>query len=427
MSDVANAPSAPAPAAAPAPASAPAAHEVPINPNPVSPPAPIGSQAPDKPPGELPSRRDSIQKAFAKARELNPPKPREAKMGDNNPPEATAREKPKPSIDLKRRPDDQPKGEPPSRERGEHGHFASRQAQGAQNGAQTRADGAQTEQSAQPASKHAQLPEGAPYREPLSRMHERAKADWAATPESVRGDIYRAQGEFNKAYQQYRHDHEVMNTIRHYHEMARQQGTTLERALGNYVQMEQKLRQDPLGGFDVITHNLNLRADNGEKLTFADICYAYLSQSPEQQAAIKNQNATSAQAQQIGQLSKMVNTLATGIQQMHYQQQFTQTRSALDRYAEAHPRFDELGDLIEREIKLGFSLDEAYSRAALLRPASAATQAAQTRTPTAQTRTTGKSISGAPAGPSNGAGKPKAPVGRRDAIRNAIRQANGAL
>jgi hypothetical protein len=422
MSDVAIAPNTPPPAAPPAPA-APAApvREVPVNPDPVSQPAPIGSQAP--------SRREVIQKAIAKGRQENPPKPREAKIGDNNPPEPIDREKP--ALNLRRRPDEQAPAPGQALPRGDHGHFAPR----AQNGAQTRADGAQTGAVAQPgaqpaqqAPRHAQLPEGAPYREPLSRMHERAKADWAATPESVRGDIYRAQGEFNKAYQQYRHDHETMNTIRHFHEMASQQGTTLERALGNYVQMEQKLRQDPLGGFDLITHNLNLRAPDGTKLTFADLCYAYLNQSPEQQALIKGQNAAYAQQQQIGQLSNMVRTLASGIQRMQYNQQFTQTRGALDRYAESHPRFDELGDLIEQEIKHGYTLDQAYSRAALLRPATAATQAAQTRTPTAQTRTaTGKSISGAPAGPSNGTGRPGKPVGRRDAIRNAIKQASGAL
>ena len=413
MSDVAIAPSAPAPAAAPAPASTPAT-EVPVNTSPVSTPTPVGPQAPDKPPGEASSRRDSIQKAFAKARQDNPPKPREAKMGDNNPPEPTER------INLKRRPDDQPKGDVPSRQRGEHGHFAPRAQTDATPASVTKPDATRS----QPASIHPQLPADAPYREPLPRMDEHAKAAWAATPEPIRGAVHRMNQEFTRAYHRYKPDIDVMNTIRPFVEMAAQQGTTLERALNNYVQMEQKLRQDPLGGLDVIVHNLNLRADNGQKLTFADICYAYLSQSPEQQALLKGQNTSQAQAQQIGQLHSMVSTLATGIQRMQYQQQFTQTRSALDRYAEAHPRFDELGDLIEHEIKLGFSLDDAYRRAELLRPA---THAAQTRSASAQTRPTGKSISGAPAGPLNGAGRPKAPVSRRDAIANAIKQASGSL
>ena len=80
----------------------------------------------------------------------------------------------------------------------------------------------------------------------------------------------------------------------------------------------------------------------------------------------------------------MVQSLAQNQQQMQYSEQFTHTRSAVDQFAEQHPRFDELGDLIEQELQFGFDLDTAYRRAELLRPA---THAAQTRTPSAQTRT----------------------------------------
>jgi hypothetical protein len=109
---------------------------------------------------------------------------------------------------------------------------------------------------------------------------------------------------------------------------------------------------------------------------------------------------------------------------MHTQQQFTYTRSAVDQFAETHPRFDELGTLIEAELKFGFDLETAYRRAELLRP----TPAAQTRAPPAQTRTADKSISGSPdVAPSNGASRSQKPVGRREAIGNAIRRVNGGL
>jgi len=110
---------------------------------------------------------------------------------------------------------------------------------------------------------------------------------------------------------------------------------------------------------------------------------------------------------------------------MYAAQQFNHIRGGIDQFAESHPRFDELGELIKREIDLGFDLDTAYRRADRLLPA---THAAQTGNPSAQTRPTDKSISGAPAGPSNGTGrKPDKPVGRREAIQNAIRRAGGAL
>jgi hypothetical protein len=272
------------------------------------------------------------------------------------------------------------------------------------------------------------LPENEPYREPLARMTPHAKADWAATPVNVRSDVHRMHREFGEAFLRYQSDHKTMNTIRQYEQMAKEHGTTLQRALDNYTTMEKKLRADPFGGFDVITHNLNLRSPDGQKLTFRDLAWAYLNQTPEQHKLTQSENAQTAQSHQIGQLHSMVNTLAQGIQEMQYERKFTHTRSAIDRYADTHPRIDELGDLITQEIKLGFDLDTAYRRAELLRPATAA----QTRTSTtAQTRTADpdRSIHGAPATAPNGAQRRSngKPVGRREAIANAIKRVNGSL
>ena len=138
------------------------------------------------------------------------------------------------------------------------------------------------------------------------------------------------------------------------------------------------------------------------------------------------QNQQNAAQHQIGALHREVTGLKQHLQQMHTAQQFHYTRSQVDHFADQHPRFDELGPIIERELQLGFDLDTAYRRADLLYPA---THAAQTRPPSAQTRppSSDRSISGAPeAGPSNGQSRPKGPPpSRRDAIQNAIRRVNG--
>ena len=98
MSDVSVAPAGGAPAAAPT-------NEVVIE-TPASTPQPIGSQAPDKPVGDIKgsehrpqSRREAIQAAFDRANnppaktekraERPAPKPAEAKPGHNQPPEET--------------------------------------------------------------------------------------------------------------------------------------------------------------------------------------------------------------------------------------------------------------------------------------------------------------------------------------------------
>jgi hypothetical protein len=409
---------------APAPA-----NETVIETNPTTAPNPVGGQAPDKPGGDIDgsrhrpeSRREAIQRAFDRAN--NPPakdarpaekpaaKPAEAKPGHNNPPEETEK------LNLKKRPDDQRTEQP----RGDRGQFAPREAQQPgqqQPGAQQRPPGQQQRPNV------VQLPDGAPYREPPQRMAEHAKRDWASAPESVRGEVHRMQQEFADAYQRYRADHEAMNPIRHFHQMATEHGTTLDRALSNYVSMEQKLRSDVIGGLDIIVNNLNLRTPDGQKLGLRDIAYHILNQTPEQHKLVQTQNAQSATSHQLGALHQEIAGLKTTLQEMHSAQQFVQTRGAVDQFADDHPRFDELGDLIKTELEFGFDLETAYRRAELLRPA---THAAQTRTPSAQTRPTDKSISGSPdVAPSNGASRARKPVGRREAIQSAINRVNGAL
>jgi hypothetical protein len=416
MSDVGIAP-------APAAPAAPASNEVVINPNPTHAPAPLGPQAPNKavePEGSThrpESRRESIKRAFERADKAEPAKPR---MGHNNPPEAMerekqpptarqareAREKPEP-VDLKKRPADQPR---------DQGRFVARAHEGQEGAARQ----------AQP-TQHKQLPEGTPYRDPPQRMSERARADWHAAPESVRGEVHRMHQEFGRAYQQYRGDHDEMNAIRPFHQMARQHGTTLHRALSNYVGMEEKLRNDVVGGLDVIVNNLNLRAEGGQRLTLRDVAWHIVNQSPEQQQLLRSQNTQMAQSHQLQAAHQRIQALEQHAQRMQHQQRFTYTRSGVDAFAEAHPRFDELGDLIENEVKLGFDLDTAYQRAELLRPASRAAQTRTNGTHAAQTRTPDRSIHGAPGGTGNGAARrSKEPVGRRDAIANAIKRVNGA-
>jgi hypothetical protein len=418
MSDVNLAP-------APSAPSAPAQHETPIDTHPVSSPQPIGSQAPPAPVGDVEgkhhpqSRREATREAIRKAfeRTSEPPKAAGSRMGHNQPPEPMAKEKREPAkqppLDLKRRPDDQ-------RPRAEHGHFAARgdaaSAPGRQQAGQPRPS--------QPASYNVvKLPPGAPYAESPTRWDARARAEWGAAPESVRASVHRMHQEFSHAYQRMHGDHQEMNRIRHFQQMAQAHGTTLERALSNYTSMEDKLRSDPIGGLDVIVNNLNLRTSDGRRITLPDIAWHVLNTSPDQHKTMQMGNAQTALGQQLLATQQQLAALAQQQRQMQYRQAFTRTRRGVDRFAETHPRLDELGTLIQQELRLGFDLPTAYRRAELLRPA---THAAQTRTASAQTRPIDRSISGAPES-SNGAARRRPSPGRREAIANAIRRANGSL
>ena len=428
MSDVSS-----APAAAPAPSSpAPASNEMAIAPA-TPPPSTVGSQAPDKPApdvvkGPAEHRRDVIRKAFQRTSEPEAAKP---KMGHNQPPEPMEREKATPPLDLKKKPTEQAGAEAP-RPRAEHGHFAPNASKTT---AETAAPGRQQAgltangQPAPPSTWNiVQLPADARHRNPPRRWSQQAQAEWAAAPESVRASVQRMSKEFSQAYGRMRADTEAMNSIRHYHQMAQQHGTTLQRALDNYVGMENKLRSDPIGGIDLIINNLNLRTPDGQKLNSHDVAWHILNQSPEQHKTLQLANTQTAISQQMGQLHQQQRAVAQQVQQLQYERRFAHIRAGVDRFAETHPRLDELGDLIERELKLGFNLETAYQRADLLRPA---THAAQTRTAAAQTRTSDRSIHGAPdSGSANGATRSrsdKPPTGRRDSIANAIRRVNGSL
>jgi hypothetical protein len=421
MSDVTVAPAAsPAPAAnTPAPAA-----EVVVNPNPTQTPTPSTNTPPDKAPetSKTPgSRREAIQAAFDRAQKgKEPAKPAEAKRGHNNPPD----DEPELPLDLKK----PPKTEQP-REQGRFARAPDAQAPANQKPGQPGQQQAPGQRQRAPV---ARLPEGTPYRDPPPRVAEHAKADWAAAPETVRGEFHRLAQETDNIHRAYRGDYEAMESIRPFQQMAEQHGTTLQRALTNYTSMEQKLRTDVVGGLDVIVNNLNLRTAEGQKIGLRDIAYHILNQSPEQHKLVQNSNAQTAQSHQIGQLHQVVQTLAQNFQQMQhaqqYERQFVQTRSAVDIFADTHPRFDELGELIEQELTHGYTLEEAYARADRLQPQDP-TRAAQTRNPSAQTRQD-KSISGAPeSGPSNGTVRKKnekdKPSGRRDAIERAIKRVNG--
>jgi hypothetical protein len=426
MSDT-SAPAPSAPANSPAPAATP--NETPINPSQPTLPNPVGPQTAPAPEGRSRSDtiRGSLQAAFDRANSPPPkdkpapkpaPKAAEAKAGHNNPPEET------PKLNLRKAPDAQ---EIPR----DKGRFAPRSASATSPTPEANATktpeqaGNIAQNGAQPGQQeYRRLPPHAPYAEPPARMAEHGKRDWANTPETVRGEVDRMNGEFSKAIQQYQGVAEAFRPVARFHQMALQHGTTLEQALHNYTTIENKLRQDPIAGLDQIVNNLGLKdPKTGQKIGLRDIAHYVLNSSPEQLRQVQQGNQQQAAAHQIGALYNEITGLKQAVQQMHTQQQFTHVRSALDIFADTHPRLDELGVPIEQELKLGFDLETAYRRAELLYPA---THAAQTRDPPAQTRQTDRSISGNPGvAPSNGASRKQKPSGSpREALQNAMARLN---
>ena len=85
--------------------------------------------------------------------------------------------------------------------------------------------------------------------------------------------------------------------------------------------------------------------------------------TPEQHQLTAQRNQQTSADQRIGQLHQTVEQQSQILNQMLYQQNFAGTRAQVDQFAETHPRFDELADLIKSELDLGFPLEVAYQRA----------------------------------------------------------------
>ena len=424
MSDVTIAPPSAAPSTSPPtnnqPTSSPSSsHQVPVNENPVHTPNPVGSQVVhDRDP------KASIKAAYDRAMsgktgkpaERPEPKAAEAKAGHNQPPEETEK------FDLKKRPGDVP--------RGERGQFARRSenADGATNQTPNVASGTNQQPGQSDPTHYTQLPPHAPFAEPPGRIAEHARRDWHATPETVRGEVHRMNHEFGKAVQYYRGAAEAFTPVAHFHQMAQQHGTTLQKALESYTGIETLLRKDVVAGLDQIVNNLGLTdPQTGQRIGFRDVAYHVLSQSPEQLQQVQMGNQQMAATHQLVAANQRIERLENEHRQMQYAQHFHYMRSAVDQFAEQHPRIDEkeFGDIVRQEIGLGFPLNVAYQRAERLLPA---THAAQTGTPSAQTRPPDRSIHGSPdVAPSNGASrKPKVPSKTaEEAVQNALKRMNG--
>lgn len=222
-----------------------------------------------------------------------------------------------------------------------------------------------------------------------SWMTEAAKAKWAATPVEIRADMSRRIGELENGLTRYQ---SFARDLQPFDERARQGGTTLPQALKAYTAIEDHLRQDIVGGLDMICQNAGT--------SLRDVAAHILGQpAPQKDAQIE------ALQQHIKRLEQQVG----GVQETFQKQALSSVEQSVTRFAAEHPRFDELSSDIAHMLKTGYidpaapdALEQAYAAAERLKPAPAApavTTGPQTPAPTAdqtRERKSGLSVQGAP-------------------------------
>jgi hypothetical protein len=293
---------------------------------------------------------------------------------------------------------------------------AARETAGKPNTAQVQQPQRQTQQTEQqPAQSQSQSKFTAP-----ERFSADAKAAWETAPEPVKAEVHRALRELEQGHQKYKADADAFGEIREYADMAKQHGTSVKDALTRYTGLERRLTsQDPQTKSSAIV----------EVLRYAGVSpHHFASQilgiRPDQ-ARSQQDDTIYALRRELADLKQQVGGVTSTISEQHK----NNTLNEIAKFAENHPRFDELGETIAKLISTGMAGDlaEAYEMADRLSPAvdtagSQTTATTQTDDLQAQTLKGSKSVAGAPSAGSDPARKGKPSSSIREALRRAQAQ-----
>lgn len=232
------------------------------------------------------------------------------------------------------------------------------------------------------ASKPVEAPKP-PLSEAPARFSPDAKQAWAQTPQPVQGEIRRAITEMERGLAE---KDAALEPLKPWLAEATRHGVKLDEVIGNYVRMENTLRQDPRAGLEALARHVGMTLD--QFLGFA---------KPDGKAPA----APDPRDQQIAALTAQVQQLTSGFQR----QQQDGIMAQVQQFAATHPRMDELSDDIARMLETGYAPDlaTAYDLADRLKPAPALAQVAPPAPPP-QPRPQ-RSVIGAPTG-SNPAAAP---------------------
>jgi hypothetical protein len=232
------------------------------------------------------------------------------------------------------------------------------------------------------------------FAEAPKRFSPDAKAVWNSAPEPIKAEITRAVTELENGLNEYRQKWEP---LKEFEQLAKQNNTSIDAALKNYVDLDMAIQQNPVQGLERICKNIGI--------SLRDVATHVLGQDPNQY--LTQQESVIRELQQELQGIKSQNEQAT--------------RAQIDAFAAEKPRFDELADDIALFLQTGKAkgLQQAYELAERLNPAPQPVVAAKEPAPTPQPRKGSLSLTGAPSTGSNPASR-KPPSTARDAIDNAF-------
>lgn len=217
-------------------------------------------------------------------------------------------------------------------------------------------------------------PEDKPQRRPAPRDFQgRAAAQWTSTPRSVQEAVFKLERDYEEKLSRSSAIRQEWQQVEQYAEMAKKSGTTLPVALARYVEAEKAIQENPVAGITAIMRNAGL-----DPAKFAQMVL----QNPDayRQELIKGQQqfqqrSTQAKDEQLAQMQRQM-------EEMQQSQAADRVRMELiEPFRAANPRFDELqehvakflnSDIIDRNLSPAERLQQAFTMAERLYPASEA-------------------------------------------------------
>lgn len=270
--------------------------------------------------------------------------------------------------------------------------------------------------------------------EPPAKFLPRAKELWVNVPHEVRSEVSRALTEAEQEMTAARESAKEYESIRPYAEMAKQSGTTIDQALGRYVQMEQTLRSDPTNGFKSLLQNMGIGPQEavGHILAAFNVTperlAQHIAQDPNAYTALAPRQPQQQVSQSDNEIERLRNEMAQLKQGMAQQQMMA---SVVEPFARENPRFYELqdkiagflkSDMIPRNLSEYDRLEAAYDMAVRISPSvKPASDPAQEPDGRAGEDFGGnKSVRGAPASGVDTTNRRKGKVSRSEAINAAM-------
>lgn len=252
--------------------------------------------------------------------------------------------------------------------------------------------------------------------DPPSRFSPDAKEAWKDAPEPVRAEVHRAVREMESGLQE---KDRQLEPLKPYIDMARQQGVKIEDAMGNYVRMENMLRQNPVQGFQTLARNMGISPQQVGQMLLGQAPDGKQGQDPRDQEITRLHREMEQMKRQFGGLNQTVQTQQEAAVSQHVQD-FAAKNEHFETLAEDIAAILQGGQVTDLQAAYDMALEKAQRIAGHFAPQPPELDPAP-QAQTAQTRPA-RSVTGAPnAGSNPGSRQPS--KNRSEALQRAFQRA----